>query len=83
MGIIFLGFILKKAKIATEEHGKFLARLAFYITIPAVIFITITSIEINFSLLSFPVIILIYSLILWGLTYFLILKNQKIRKGCI
>jgi len=81
MGIILLGFILKKTGIATEEHGKFLARLAFYITIPAVIFITITSIEVNFSLLSFPLIILIYSSIIWGLTYFIIFKKSKDQKG--
>ena len=81
LGIILLGFLLRKFDIASEENGKFLARLAFYVTLPAVIFTTITSMTISKEILAYPIIIWLFSLIVWGVTFLLVRNRPITEKG--
>ncbi len=75
LSIIALGYILKHRKILTVEHGKSAAKIIFNVTLPALIIKTISSIELNKTMLMMPVISLLFSVLPLSLV-FIILKNK-------
>lgn len=75
LSIIALGYILKQRKILTVEHGKSTAKIIFNVTLPALIIRTISSIELDKTMLMMPVISLLFSVLPLSLV-FIILKNK-------
>jgi len=75
LSIIFLGFILKKLNILTEDNGKVIVKIIFNITLPALVLNVISSIDLNFTLLLLPIIPLIFSSFVM-LVCFLIFRNS-------
>ena len=52
--IIFLGYFLKRGKILKKEDAEGLSRLVLNVTLPCLILVTISEIELNGTLLTLP-----------------------------
>ena len=52
--IFFIGFLLRKTKVLKKENGDLLLKLIFYLSLPALIIFSITSIELSKELLFIP-----------------------------
>ncbi|MCA9487147.1 MAG: AEC family transporter, partial [Nanoarchaeota archaeon] len=63
--IFVLGYLLKKAKLVKKDNADFLLKLNFYVSLPALILISISNISLSFNLIYFPVI----AMLIIGLTY--------------
>jgi hypothetical protein len=74
--IIIIGFILKSSHILSEKNGKVIAKLIFNITLPAVIFRTLTSIIITPHLLLLTLISILYAFFMLVIAY-IFLRNKK------
>ncbi|MFX1275657.1 MAG: AEC family transporter [Promethearchaeota archaeon] len=76
LSIIFLGFLIKKINILSEDNGKIIVKLIFNITLPALILNTLSSIKLDLSFILLPIIPLLFS---FGvlLFCFLIFKNYN------
>lgn len=81
MGIIFLGYSLKRLNILKKSDGDALARIVLNATLPALILTTITNIELDSTLLLLPVIDLAYAGFILGITFFLFRKYERSQHG--
>jgi predicted permease len=73
--IILIGYFIKRYHIITEAEGKVLSKVILYITFPALIFDTVSELQISYSLLVLPFIPLVFCLLLFGICY-LLFRNQ-------
>ena len=73
--IIILGILLRKWNVITNENGKFMTKLVFRLTLPALILDTIPYVTLDTSLFIMPVISFVYSIIVSLSVYFFIRKN--------
>lgn len=83
LSIVAIGFILKKTHFLTEEHGKALARVIFYITLPAVILYNLPKVELNTALIMMPLICLGYNLCLFAIVRVFFKKQPTEIKGIL
>jgi len=84
--IILLGFILKRIKFFTEKDGELLKKIIFNISLPALIFISLTSskFEGKFFLLFIMVpLAMIIQFFLLFITGLLLTKDKKMRASII
>ncbi|UCC18992.1 MAG: AEC family transporter [Promethearchaeota archaeon] len=81
--IIVIGYILKKLNIISEENGKFIAKLVFNVTLPALILSVISSIEITPSLGLITLISILYCIPIIILALILFKNYPKDIKGLI
>lgn len=79
--IIIIGFVLKSANIISEKNGKIIAKLVFNITLPSVIFRTISSIMITPQLFLLAVIPLFYAFFILAIAYIFYRKKEQNIKG--
>ncbi len=61
--IIFLGYLLKRVKILKKEDAEGLSRLVLNVTLPCLILVTISDIELNPTLITLPFICFGYGLL--------------------
>ncbi|MFO7896922.1 MAG: AEC family transporter [Candidatus Cloacimonadales bacterium] len=54
--VFFLGFLLKRIKIFRHNDGDLLLKIVFNVTLPALVFLAISQVELVFSLLFLPII---------------------------
>ena len=83
LSIIAIGFLLKKFNILSEENGKIIVRIIFNITLPALIFSTLISINLDLSFLLLPIIPLLFSSIILLVCFFLFKNYSKEVKSLI
>jgi hypothetical protein len=81
--IIAIGFIVKKLKIITEEGGKSIAKLILNITLPAMIFNIVSTLEIDPNFLLLPFICVLFSPIVVAVSFLLFRKNPREAKGLL
>lgn len=80
IALIMLGYILKKLKYLKEEDGRVLATLVTNVTLPSLVIVTLSGVEIDASLIMLPIIMIIYAVIAKFLAILLFLKyNNQIR----
>ncbi len=63
LSIIFLGYILKRKNIITEDEGKTISKLLMHTTFPALMFVTMLRVHFEWNLLLLPIISFCFSLI--------------------
>lgn len=70
--IIFLGYLLKRTKILTEENGAVISKIVFNLTLPAVILKVTSTIQIEITLILLPLINIFFGMlmVLVGLVVF-------------
>ncbi len=73
--IIGIGYFIKKQKVIAEAEAKVLSKVILYVTFPALIFDTVTSLQISYSLVFLPCVPLVFCLLLLGICY-LLFKNK-------
>jgi len=83
LSIIFIGFLLKKFNILSEENGKVIVKIIFNITLPALIFNTLISINLDLSFILLPIIPLLFSSIVLFICFFIFKKYPKEIKSLI
>jgi predicted permease len=49
-----LGIVLRRLKFAQAQHGEFLLKFMFFLTLPALVFLKLTQANLNFHKLSLP-----------------------------
>jgi malate permease and related proteins len=81
--IIFIGYFLKKYQIIKEAEGKVLSKVVLYVTFPALIFDTVSDLEIRYALVFLPFIPLTFCLLLFGICYFLFRSQPGTIKGVL
>lgn len=81
--IIAIGYILKRFNIITERDGEGLSRIIFNITLPALIIISFTDIEIEPSLFLLIIIGFLYGVMMAIIGIFIFRKETKPTKGML
>ncbi len=81
MIIILTGFAAKKIGIINEDHGKAASRIIINLTLPALLFNTISRINISFSLAVLPVLCFVISMVVLAFAFFLFRNHSKSEKG--
>lgn len=81
--IIAIGFIVKKLKIITEEGGKNIAKLILNVTLPAMIFNIVSTLDIDPNFLLLPFICVFFSSIIVVFSFVLFRKSSKETKGLL
>jgi len=74
--IILLGYIIKRFKVIPEKDGAGLSNVILYITLPALVLSTFSSIKIDYSLGLLPLINLAYGVLISLLAIY-VFKNQE------
>lgn len=54
--IFILGYVLKRINLLKKEDGDLLLKIVFYISLPALIFLSVTSINLSFEFIYLPII---------------------------
>ncbi|WP_320047408.1 AEC family transporter [uncultured Ilyobacter sp.] len=68
---LFIGFVLKRFNFIKKEDGEVLLKIVFYIILPAVVFLSISQVEISLQLLFYPLSAVIMHLIMYALGNYL------------
>jgi predicted permease len=83
MGIIFLGYLLKRLNILKKSDGDALARIVLNVTLPALILTTIPHINLDRTLILLPFIDLAYAGLILVFAYFLFRRNERPQHGLL
>jgi len=83
LGIIGLGYALKRGRVFTEEGGKFLAKLIVTLTLPAVIFVNVSTVDLKVDLILMPILAIAYSIVAVALAAVLTQKRSRHERGII
>jgi malate permease and related proteins len=81
--IILLGYFGKKSGLLKESDGEGISRIVFNITLPATVINTFSTLKVDFSLLSMPLISALYGLLMTGFALFAFRKYERKRKGLL
>ena len=77
-----LGYILKLIKLFKKEHGDSLLKLVFYVTLPTLIFISVTSVELSIQFVYLPFIAIAVILLTFFISFF-IGKKLKLSRATL
>ncbi len=69
--VFVLGYILKLIKLFKKEHGDSLLKLVFYVTLPALIFISVTGVELSIQFVYLPFIAIAVILFTFFISFFI------------
>jgi predicted permease len=64
-----LGFFLKKGRIFTPEHGEMFLKLVFFVSLPALIFVSIVKASLSFDFVYIPIIGMTVILVTFPIVY--------------
>lgn len=76
--IVGAGYLLKRLGVIREEDGSVLSKLILNVTLPAVVLRTVSRVSVSPSLLYFPGLSLLFSLLMLGISY-LAFRNREAR----
>jgi malate permease and related proteins len=79
--LIGVGYLFKKLKILKESDGEVISRIIFNITLPALVIVSLNSVQIEPSLMLLPIIVVSYGLLSVLLAYFVFKDEEKELKG--
>jgi malate permease and related proteins len=74
--LIGIGYLFKKIHILKEQDGEVISRIVFNITLPALIIVSLNSVEIEPTLITIPIIVVVFGLFSSLLALF-VFKNEK------
>ncbi|MCK4312520.1 MAG: AEC family transporter [Candidatus Cloacimonetes bacterium] len=69
--IFFLGYFLKRIRLFKKETGDLLLKLVFYVTLPALIFLSISNVELIFEFIYLPFIAVAVIFIVYFIALFI------------
>ncbi|QHT66119.1 AEC family transporter [Rhodocytophaga rosea] len=81
--IIAAGYILKKLKVVSENDGKVVSKIVIYLTFPALILHTVSSLQITSALIFLPLVPLAFSMVLLLLFSWLLKNKVDALKGVV
>ncbi|MBM4763393.1 AEC family transporter [Bacillus sp. B15-48] len=79
--LIGIGYLFKKFHILKEQDGEVISRIVFNITLPALIIVSLSSVEIEAKLIMIPFIVIFFGLITTLVAFFLFKNEKKELKG--
>lgn len=79
--LIGTGYFFKKIHILKEQDGEVISRIVFNITLPALIIISLNSVDIEPSLIMIPFLVILFGLITSLLAFFIFKNERKEFKG--
>lgn len=68
--IFALGYVLKRLRVLKKEDGDLLLKLVFYVSVPALVLLSISKIEITKELFYLPVIPVLIIFLIFAVSYF-------------
>lgn len=83
LGVIALGYILRRAGLVTRDTGSAIARLVLNVTLPALVLQTVPQIEFTETLLFIPVLSLLHTVAAFAITQLVFRKQPSRTKGLI
>lgn len=81
--LIGVGYLFKRLNILKETDGEVISRIIFNITLPALIIVSLNSVQIDVSLFLLPVIVMVFGLISITLAFFVFRKEEKGIRGTL
>lgn len=81
--IILLGYVSKRTGLVKESDGEGISRVVLNVTLPATILSALSTMTIDYSLLSIPVICAIYNLVMTGVGFIFFRKLPRKLKGML
>lgn len=79
--VIVLGYLLKRIGILQEEQGRQLSRVVINVTLPALILGTISTIDLDFSLILAPISCFLFSLLASAVSLPVFRNEERSEKG--
>ncbi|MCE4956438.1 AEC family transporter [Macrococcoides caseolyticum] len=83
IGLIVLGYLLKRLNYIKESDGRVIAVLVMNVTLPSLIIVTLSGMKIDTSLLMLPVIMILYALFAKGIMIYLFMKYSNEIRGSV
>lgn len=81
--IIAIGYVLKRLRLIQESDGEGLARIIFNLTLPALIIVSFSDIELEMSLFLLAVLAFFYGVVMAILGLFIFRKKDRQTKGML
>ncbi len=83
IAMILLGYLMKRLGYFTEQDGGVIGRIVFNITLPSLVIVTLSKVEIEPSLMLLPVIMILYAVTAKGLVILLFINHHRHVKGSV
>ncbi|KAA1039672.1 AEC family transporter [Macrococcus equipercicus] len=83
IAMILLGYLMKRLGYFTEQDGGVIARIIFNMTLPSLVIVTLSKVEIVPSLMLLPVVMISYAVIAKFLAIVLFLKYNNHVRGSV
>jgi len=83
MLLIGVGYLFKKLNILKESDGEVISRIIFNITLPALVIVSLNSVQIEPSLMLLPFIVVSYGVLSVLFAYFVFKNEEKELKGTL
>ena len=81
LAVIAIGYVFKISGILNDQHGKSLSTIIINVTLPALILKTLSTIELDFSLMLMPLFCLLFNLLTASLAYPLFKGRENRERG--
>ncbi len=69
--IFVLGYLLKRINLLSKDNGDLFLKLVFYISLPALILLSITNIQLTLDFIYLPIIAILIILVTYGIAFFI------------
>ncbi len=83
LALILTGYFCKRISLVTEKDGEIISRLILNITLPALVLVTFSSIDISLSLSLLPFLCIISGLLISGMAFFIFKNSPAPFKGIL
>lgn len=83
IAMIMLGYLMKRLGYFQAEDGSVVARIVFNITLPSLVIVTLSKVEIDPSLMLLPVMMIVYSIAAKMIAVVLFLKYNNHIRGSV
>lgn len=70
MLIFVLGYVLKRINLLNKKNGDLFLKLVFYVSLPALILLSVTNIQLSFDFIYLPIIAMLIILVTYVIAYF-------------
>ncbi|WP_121613020.1 AEC family transporter [Mesobacillus foraminis] len=81
--LIGIGYLFKRFDILKERDGEVISRVIFNITLPALIIVSLNSVQIEPSLFLLPAIVMVFGFVSITLAFFVFRKEEKDIRGTL
>lgn len=83
LGVIAVGYAIKRSGIVSVSEGNVLARIVMNVTLPALILHTLPGAELSLELLALPLFAILESLLVWLLAWLMLRREAPRRAGIL